>query len=207
MATPSSVQAELYHANNIESEDTSAVRIETQEGVSVFYCASLCGAEQGEVLCEVETDRATLHLYDYQRAEIRYHDEREEILETGYNESVDRKRMFGEVVRKLERNERPMITVEECRPYVLAWNGAFESAGVPSEIGAFDMKETAQGIARIIPGIEALSEQAVRQQKLLSELGVEWGVPGRVADLSEYWKFPSIHAEMMERAGQETAGV
>ena len=207
MARPVRLEAELYCANDIESEDTSVVCIETEGGVPVFYCASLCGDEQGEVLCEVETDRATLRLHDYHWVEIRYHDGREEILETGHDESVDRKRMIGEVVRKLERNERPMITVEECRPYVLAWNGAFESAGVPASITDFSRKETAQGIARIIPGIESLSEQAVRQQKLFSELGVAWGAPGRVVDLSEYWKFPSIHAKMMERAGQETVGV
>ena len=193
MATPSSVQAELYHTNDIESEDTSAVRIETVEGVPVFYCASLCGAEQGEVLCEVETDRATLRLFDYHRAEIRYHDGREGILETGDDEGVDRKQMFTKVIRKLERNERPMITVEECRPYMLAWNGAFESAGYPASITDFSRKKTAQGTARIIPGIEALSEQAFRQQKLFSELGVEWAVASEPISLSGYGSFPSVN--------------
>ncbi len=42
MAEPVSVKAELYHGNDIESEDTSSLRIITDKGVEILFNASLC---------------------------------------------------------------------------------------------------------------------------------------------------------------------
>ena len=199
MATPVRVQAELYHANDIESEDTSAVRIETETGASVFYCASLCGDEMPPILCEIETDLATIRLYDYRRAEIHYRDGREEVLESpGHDEGTDRTLMIKSVCSALLRNERPMITVEECRPYMLAWNGAFESAGQPKAI-AFDRRESEHGTMRVIDGIKALGQKACREQRLLSEMDVDWAAPGAPVDLSGYGRFPSVNPVLMDR--------
>ncbi len=195
MANPVQVQAELFRANDIESEDTSVVRLETEKGVPVFFCASLCGDETLPVLCEIETDLATIHLYDYRRVEIHYRDGRKEVLGSlDDDESTDRNLMIQTVCRALLRNERPRITVEECRPYMLAWNGAFESAGQPTTV-AFDRKESEHGILRVIDGIKELGQKSFQEQCLFSELGVDWAVPGTPIDLSGYDFFPSLNPE------------
>ncbi|MCK5675745.1 MAG: hypothetical protein KAH99_01870, partial [Verrucomicrobia bacterium] len=202
MANPVRVQAELYHVNDIESEDTSVVRLETEKGVPVFFCASLCGEKSMPILCEIETDQATISLYDYHHAKVHYRDGREEVLgRLGHSEATDRKLMIEAVAHKLLRNERPMITVEECRPYMLAWNGAFESAGRPTAIKmeSFDRKETEHGTVRHIPRIEELIRKAIREQRMFSELGLDWAMPGAPVDLSGYGHFPSVNPVLMDR--------
>jgi len=202
MAVPVRAEAELCHANDIESEDTSAVRLATREGVPVFFCASLCAEEFAPILCEIETDQATIRLYDYRHADILHRDGRKEAIESpGHDDTTDRKEMIKAVARKLLAGERPLVTVEECRPYMLAWNGAFESAGTPHPIaqGALGKKETEFGSTRFVPGIGKLSQEAVRGQCLFSELGVEWAVPGMPVDLSGYGRFPSVNPVLMER--------
>ncbi|MEA2069087.1 MAG: Gfo/Idh/MocA family oxidoreductase, partial [Verrucomicrobiota bacterium] len=199
MANPVRVQAELYHANDIESEDTSVVRLETEKDVPVFFCASLCGDEMPPILCEIETDQATIRLHDHRHAEIHYRDGREEVLgNLEPNEQTDRNLMIKSVCRALLRHERPMITVEECRPYMLAWNGAFESAGQPAAI-AFDRKESEHGTMRVIDGIKELSQKAFREQQTFSELGIDWAMPGAPVDLSGYGHFPSLNPVLMDR--------
>ena len=205
MAVPIRVEAELYHANDIGSEDTSVVRIETAGGVPLFFCASLCAEEQAPILCELETDRATIRLYDYHRAEILHRDGRKEMLEEpGHDDTTDRKAMIRAVARKLLDNKRPPVTVEECRPYMLAWNGAFESAGLPHPVAEcfFDRKECEFGTMRFIPGIDALSQRAVREQRLFSELGVEWARAGTAVGLSGYGHFPSLNRALMDLEGE-----
>ena len=207
MVLPVRVEAELYHANDIESEDTSVVRLETENDVPVFFCASLCGDKIPPILCEIETDQATIHLHDYRHAEIHYRDGREEVLgNPESNEQADRNLMIKTVCRALLHNERPMITVEECRPYMLAWNGAFESAGQPKTV-AFDRKESEHGTMRVIDGIKELSQKAVREQQTFSELGIDWAIPGAPVDLSGYGRFPSVNPVLMDREldGQVTA--
>ncbi len=201
MAIPVHLEAELYQTNNIESEDTSVVRIKTKKGVSVFYSASLCGTKLMPICCEIETERAVIRLTDHAQLEITYSDGRKELQDDpGRNDhSTDRCLMIEAIIRKLLRNERPMITVEECRPYMLAWNGAFESAQRPVAV-PFSKKEIEAGIMRFIPGIGELGQKAVKEQSLFSELGVEWAVAGTPVDLTEYTHFPSINPEWIDRS-------
>ncbi|QHI68281.1 Gfo/Idh/MocA family protein [Tichowtungia aerotolerans] len=194
MATPVNVQAELYHGNDIESEDTSCLRLETEDGVPVFYCASLCSKEMTPIFCEIETENADICLVDYFQLSIRWKDGRIEEAETpDNNNDLDRLIMLETLVKSLSNNERPLITVEECRSYMLAWNGAFESFGVPAAVpeSAVSSEINEMGPVRCIPGFLNMAEQASREMKLFSELGVEWAEPGKQIDLTEYTAFPS----------------
>ena len=202
MATPADVQAELYHANGIESEDTSCLRVKTKEGVPVFFTASLCSRKSAPVLCEVETERAVIRLMNYFQLEIIWNDGRVEKVEPPDNDNrLDRRIMLKAVAESLTNNERPLITVEECRPYMLAWNGAFESFGTPALIDADVVftEETAQGTARCIRDVQFLCEQACARQSLFSEMGVAWARAGAPVKLSCYDHFPSVNHVLIER--------
>ncbi len=201
MATPLRVQAELYHGNNIESEDTSCLRIETKEGVPVFYCAGLCSKEMTPIFCEIETGNADICLTDYFQLSIHWKDGRTEEAETPDNSNdLDRLIMLKALVDRLSRNERPLITVEECRPYMLAWNGAFESFGPPAAIpeSVISSEINDLGPVRCIPGFLDLAEQACREMKLFSELGVDWAQSGAPVDVSNYTAFPSQNDMLIE---------
>lgn len=208
MAVPVRVQAELYHANAIESEDTSCLRIETQDGVPVFYCASLCSKEMTPILCEIETENAVIRLTDYFQLEIQWHDGRIETAETPDNDNhLDRRIMLKALVNSLTANERPLITVEECRSYMLAWNGAFESAGIPSpvESSSIDCMEADGSGSRAIRNIQEVSRAAFDRSMLFSELGIEWSRPGRAMDLRSYKTFPSVCSDLIEMVSETAA--
>jgi predicted dehydrogenase len=200
MAEPVSIQAELYHANEIESEDTSCLRIKTKDRAVIFYCASLCSKEMTPVLCEIETDRAVIRLIDFYRLEIIWRDGRLEKAETlDYDNYTDRRIMLKVLIDALIKNERPLITVEECRPYMLALNGAFESSGMPINISnTVEVQTTDQGPVRCIKGLSALITKAFGEQCLFSEIGAVWAKPGTPVELSGYDFFPSINTDLLE---------
>ena len=52
--SPKWVQAELYHANDIESEDTSCLRAKMDNGIEILYWASICGQNDGTPFIMVE---------------------------------------------------------------------------------------------------------------------------------------------------------
>lgn len=194
MAVPVNIQAELYHGNQIESEDTSCLRLETEDGIPVFFCASLCSKDMTPMFCEIETEKADLCLTDYFQLSIHWKDGRVEDAETpGNDNNLDRLIMLKGLVESLVNNERPLITVEECRPYMLAWNGAFESFGVPAAVpeSVIVSEVNEMGPVRCIPGFLELAEKASREMKLFSELDVDWAVPGSSVDLQDYSEFPS----------------
>jgi len=194
MATPTRVQAELYHGNIIESEDTSCLRIETKEGVPVFYCASLCSREMTPMFCEIETEKADICLTDYFQLKIQWKDGRTEEAETpGNDNDQDRLIMLEALVTSLANKERPLITVEESRPYMLAWNGAFESFGTPAAIpeSAIAAEINEMGPVRCISGFLEMAKNASCEMKLFSELGVDWASSGKPVDLIDYTQFPS----------------
>lgn len=201
MAVPARIQAELYHANDIESEDTSCLRVDTAEGVPVFYCASLCSKETRPILCEIETEKATVQLTDYFQLIIRWKDGRTEEAETPGNDNhQDRLFMLKALVNSLVNGERPLITVDDCRSYMLAWNGAFESFGLPAAVdsSAVIFEEGEQGPVRCVHDLHTLSEKACRTQQLFSEMNVPWSQPGRSIDLEGYDFFPSVNQVLMD---------
>ena len=146
------------------------------------------------MFCEIETEKADLCLTDYFQLSIQWKDGRVEDAETpGNDNNLDRLIMLKGLVESLVNNERPLITVEECRPYMLAWNGAFESFGVPAAVpeSVIVSEVNEMGPVRCIPGFLELAEKASREMKLFSELDVDWAVPGSSVDLQDYSEFPS----------------
>ena len=195
MAVPERVAAELYRVNDIQSEDTSCLKLTTTEGVPVSYYAALSSEIAGPVCCDVETELAVIQLENYCEVDIRWKDGRREQEGAENNGHLDRLMMLRSFIESLTAGERPLITVEEGRPYMLAWNGAFESAGIPSFVGGEHIvhTETADGGLRAIPELDQLFAQALKAQCLFSDLNVGWAEPSRSVDLSDYSFFPSVH--------------
>lgn len=199
MAEPQAVTAELYRANDIASEDTSCLRAVTGDGVPVFFCASLCSDVQTPVVCEVETEQALIRLEDYFYLTIRWKDGREEPAGTGeLDHHLDRRIMLQSMVQSLSRGERPLVTVEECLPFMKIWNGAFESCGVPTPVAenSLDIIENDGEQTRLIQGLDALCKTAFAEGKLFSELGAEWSAEASEINLAGYSRFPSLHSEL-----------
>ena len=200
--SPEWVQAELYHANDIESEDTSCLRASMENGVEILYCASLCGQDSGTPFILVEgTDGKASWDYD---GRIRRWD-REDQLKSELTVESDRR--YDHLVNFTDylkgRTPKLSCTLEATRKFVLTANLAFESAGKTRKINdVYTEKRDGQG--RIVDtlkhvddflcvkNIELIMRLAVKSKKLFSEMGVEWAKgtePFRAAGYREFKLF------------------
>jgi len=192
-ATPRTVRAELYHARDIPSEDTSAVRIVTTDGVEAVFVASHCtaGAQTGPWI-EMECSRATVHWRNDGRTAIDYDDGREETLDRdGEDSAAAALANFTQAVRA-DDAEALDCDLTMGRNFTLALNGAFESAGATRAIPGEYVSHTdeAPGPHPVIAGINDLIERCGREGKLYSEVGCAWATATEPFDLSGYAGFP-----------------
>jgi predicted dehydrogenase len=200
--SPEWIQAELYHANDIESEDTSCLRAKMENGVEIFYCASICGQDNGTPFIMVEgTDGKASWDYD---GRIRRWDRSDQLKSELKVESDRRYDHLVNFTDYLKDGTRKLsCTLEATRKFVLTANLAFESAGKTRKISDF-YTERWDGQGRsvdqlkhlddflCIKNIELIMKKAVKNKRLFSEMGVEWATgtkPFRAAGYREFRLF------------------
>jgi predicted dehydrogenase len=190
LANPLSVEAELYRANQIESEDTSAVRIQTAEGIEVLSWLTLACKDESDPVTVIETEQATIKLINLEKVEITWHDGRVEFRDS-YKEN--RIEMIEHLCRSL-RGDEPLIgELANLRPFTLSVNAAFESVGsihsIPkSALDCVTVRETETQVA--IEGMGAILKQAYESNALFSEIGVSWAHKSEVFETAGYTHFP-----------------
>ncbi|HTS17679.1 MAG TPA: Gfo/Idh/MocA family oxidoreductase [Verrucomicrobiae bacterium] len=198
LANAATVQAELYHVNDIESEDTSAVRVITDEGVEVLYCASLATATQRDVMLEIETDKAIVRQVDFADTVVCHHDGRREILGEPHpskteGDKIVRRHMLTTILDALARGEPQPFDLATCRPYVLGLNAAFESNGVPRAVaGEFKHTFVTENLQQVVvENIEHDLDLAFSKRLLFSEAGVPWASASPRFTCDHYAHFPA----------------
>jgi predicted dehydrogenase len=190
LANPLSVEAELYRANQIESEDTSAVRIQTAEGIEVLSWLTLACQDESDPVTVIETEQASIKLINLEKVEITWHDGRVEFRDS-YKEN--RIEMIEHLCRSL-RGDEPLIgELANLRPFTLSVNAAFESVGsihsIPkSALDCVTVRETETQVA--IEGMGAILKEAYESNALFSEIGVAWARKSEVFETAGYTHFP-----------------
>ena len=198
LAGLASVQAELYHVNDIESEDTSALRIITDEGVEVLYCASLATATQRDVMLEIETEKAIVRQGDFADTVVCYRDGRKEVLGEAHPSKTEwdkmvRRHMLTTILDALAKGEPQPFDLATCRPYVLGLNAAFESNGPPKPVAA-EFKHTfvSENLQQVVvENIERDLDLAFSKRLLFSEAGIPWAVASSQFTCDHYTHFPA----------------
>jgi predicted dehydrogenase len=182
-AAPTSVQAELYHGHAIEAEDTSCVRIETACGVDVRFYATLCHSSNDTPRLIAQGTAGKI-VWDYGH--------RLRVVDAGGNEQMMEfpkedltRNMYLNLMEAIEAGEsvdagqaKLFCPVNACRSFVLATNGAFESAKAIHPLPAEHWGRLSEAIAR-----------AAAEGKLFSELGEPWAVPSAPFALDGYRRF------------------
>ena len=190
LAEPKTVQAELYHAHNIESEDISSVRVTTTDGVEIVCQATLCAEKVVEPVTTVECEKATIEYAEFNRVTITHKNGNKEEIS---DDSELRVQMLEELADAYE-NKRPYYgSLELCRPFTLTVNGAFESSRMthginPKYIRRFEHQDS---IKTVVSDLDKYLLAGYEQGKLLSELGVPWAVKTGPLDVTGYNQFPS----------------
>ncbi|MFI5711432.1 Gfo/Idh/MocA family protein [Kribbella sp. NPDC051620] len=158
----SGVETELFHANDIEADDTSTVRIRTTRGTTIVAAFTLCAAAD-------EPPKVTVYGSKGQ-AVLRYTTDELEVAGTTTQYGRDD---LLENLLDHRRDGVPLIApLEETGAFMRVLD-AVRSAPAPGEVPASWMGD---GDERhpVVPGIEKWIEQAAERQQLFSELGVPW---------------------------------
>lgn len=195
MAQPVSVEAELYHGHNIESEDTSSLRVITDKGVEVLFNTTLCSDARIDTSVIVECEKAKIEYNAFCKATI--------TLENGEVDKIDdasekRVNMLTRLAECYENGKPYIVSLETCRPFTLVVNGAFESCGgyphsISREYLIYSKQSEPGGdtIKTVIKDIDRILKDAHEKGKLFSEVGAEWAKKSKKFDLRGYKKFPS----------------
>jgi predicted dehydrogenase len=194
MVEPVSVQAELYHGHDIESEDTSSLRIMTDKGVEILFNASLCSDAKMDPFVIIECEKAKIEYTGFCKATI--------MLKNGEVDRINddnekRINMLTKLAEHYESGSPYPVILETCRPFTLVVNGAFESCGLPPSIDkkylTFREQSDSNGgtIKTIIEDIDHILRVAHENGKLFSEVGAAWAKKSDIFDLRGYKKFPT----------------
>ncbi|NLM38791.1 MAG: Gfo/Idh/MocA family oxidoreductase [Firmicutes bacterium] len=170
------VRAELYRARPyIDSPDTSCLEAETTQGTRLYFYVTHCPEEKFDPLMEVVGTEGTARWRYPEKVDVVYNDGSKERFDSGGTDP------FLEVVRTAAsvhqgKAARPYSTLENSRSFVVAINGAYDSAQYITPIPEHYVRYVGRGDDRlaVVTGIDELFDKACAERKLLSELNVYW---------------------------------
>lgn len=201
LAEPAKVEAELYRCNQIESEDTSCLRIITRDGVEIIDYLTLSPKTEIPPKMVIETEKARIIFENFNMLRIEFHDgpieEHEAYME-------DRIAMIEHLCYAFRTGEPYLSILDMMRPFTVAVNGAFDSAGsihpIPEEYK--ESEETNEVKYHNIQGIEKIMEDAFESNSLYSEMGIQWAKKGEKIDTTNYARFPKRFVANAEGGNQ-----
>jgi predicted dehydrogenase len=195
-AVPMNVQAELYHGYSIESEDTSSVRIITENGVEIRFYATLCNRENLTQTIIVKGTKGKAVWRYNGTLDIIYNTTSEDQVKESYSLPTKVEELMDNIyynfLEVLEDNTKPLFnSISACRSFVLCVNGAFESCPQPYSIPEkYTIKQENNGMQKtFIKDIYTILYSASENGKLLSEIPVDWAVKTPVISLKNYKAF------------------
>jgi predicted dehydrogenase len=189
-AEPLRVTAEMYHANPIDSDDTTAMRIEMSDGTALCFYVTLCARQTETQRIRIEGTDGALE-WDYADHITVWSKGTEWSRDCGEGGIIERR--YRNLIRTIDGTvDRLDVSLESARQFTLAANGAFESAGSIKQIPApYVYRSTAEDEpGAYIEGIETTIKEAFTAGKLFSEMDVPWAEPSEPFDLKGYRSFP-----------------
>lgn len=189
MEMPAKVTAELYHAHDIESEDTASVRVVTQNGIDITFNASLCSENNLDPINLIICEKATIEYINFNEAKIRKNGDVESIID----DTEQRVYMLEQLYESMTTGSPFACGLDTCIPFTTTVNAAFESTGSVKSISGKYITRREQGdtIKTVINDIDKALKVAFDGGKLFSELGLPWTKPSTEFTVENYTKFPS----------------
>jgi predicted dehydrogenase len=189
-ATLERIEAELYHAHDIESADTACMRILTAQNVPLYFLVTHCseGLLNPEIV--VRGDRGQLH-WTFNRLRIAMADGsvEEVACQTG---TELRDAMMAALRARLEDPEVFICGLDVAGVHTLAVNGAHLSSAAHPVPEAFIQRYPHEGsVKTVIEDIDDIIGRAFNEEKLFSDLRVPWAQRARVVALTNAEHFGS----------------
>jgi len=186
------VRAELYRGHTyIEADDTSCLEAETETGTKIYFYVNHTSQKSQDPYTEIIGEKGRAIWYKNEKTEINFNNGSTQEFD---NEGID---PWLEVFRTTARAhrgglERPYCTPSNCRNFVVAINGAYESSKTISPIPEEYVEEfeTEGGKFKTeVENIEEIMDEAFRKRKLLSDLDLEWARPTDSVNVENYKRF------------------
>ncbi len=162
------IETELLRANDIESDDTSCVRVTTVQGGSVTVAATLCAERadepyvvvhgtSGRITFWYKQDRVLLQRADHGPEELRF----------------DRTDLLENLVAHLRDGTELLVTPDDTGAFMQVVE-AIRTAPDPEPLPDDAWRRVPGEDRRVVPGIDALVAAAADRLCLYSELGAPW---------------------------------
>ena len=168
-----SVETELYRANDIESDDTSVIRIRTAAGLPITCALTVCAAESVEpyITLQGSTGTAVFH-YTEDRLSVE--------TPSGRSEQAYGRDDLTENLLAHRNGGEPLISpLVDSGAFMLVLE-AIRTAPPPTPIDPAAIRWEGEGgtAHAVVIDIEAALERAGREHATFSELGLSWAVAG-----------------------------
>jgi len=166
------VQAELYHAYEIESADTASLRIVTSRDLPITFVVSHCSEAWVNPDITIEAENATVRALFGREVEIRWRDGRAE----HFPADQGRGHLFDALEKRLRGEEAFVCSTAIAAVQTVCVEAAHRSGvihAIPREWRCEQATETSSRI--IVQGLDALAWRAWERECMFSEAGAPWG--------------------------------
>lgn len=170
------METELYRANDIESDDTSVIRIRTATGLPITCALTICASESVEPFVTLQGSAGT--------AVFHYTEDRLSIeTAAGRTEQTYGRDDLTENLLAHRATGVPLTSsLLDSGAFMLVLE-AIRTAPLPAPIDPAHVRWEGDGDAAhaVVPGVEEALERAGRQHATFSELGLPWAAAAPVA--------------------------
>ncbi|TXK42771.1 DUF6807 family protein [Nonomuraea sp. C10] len=177
-----SVETELFHANGIESDDTSAVRVTLAGGTPLVAAVTLCAAERDEPYVLVHGEKGRIR-FVYTMDEVQVDD--------GPVQRFDRTDLLVNLVEHVRSGVPLLVPIQRTGGFM----EVMEAIRVaPDPLPIADDHQDLSGEGRVLPGIASVVDRCASELALFSELGLSWATPLVVggSPVAEYVTSPDL---------------
>jgi predicted dehydrogenase len=187
-----SVRAELYRARSyIQADDTSCLEAETDKDIKIYLYATHASESNQDPYMEITGTKGKV-TWQYDETTKLFLDDGEDIVFD--NNGIDPRLEVLRIAAKtcLGDLDKPYSTPENSRNFVVAINGAYDSAKkilqIPEKIIS-EFKTVTGEFKTVVNNIENIMDEAFKERKLLSDIGVKWARKTDTVNIENYKEF------------------
>ncbi|MGK3942920.1 Gfo/Idh/MocA family oxidoreductase [Streptomyces caeruleatus] len=172
------IETELLRANDIESDDTSCVRVTTANGRKVTVAATLCAEDPGEPYVVVHGDQGRItYWYKQDRVLLQRAGHGPEEYEYGRTDLLEN------LVDHITDGDELLVVPDVTGAFMKVVE-AIRLAPDPTPLPATVWHLLPDEARRVVPGIDGLVAAAADSLALYSELGAAWARPHDANEVS-----------------------
>lgn len=192
-ATPESVQAELYRANDIENYDTAALRCAMPGGVEVLFYTTHSARQQFGPSCVFEFENATVKFDQNNSAEF-VAKFRDGTLKSYGNPNLDREAKIWQCVQAARDGGAVVCNTLTALPHLLCVIAAQQSMAIAEFPGDLIVHvDEGDDTMLVIPGLfEALTECFARGVLPSERGGLDWARAGKAVSVAS----PALNGQL-----------